>query len=146
MSYRVLIQGTSSVPRQEIEGLIGNLPDVRRGEDAFLYIDAEEDVTVEIRLAGDKSQVIAIEVDVPAAVSDRASERMAALCAGLASRFGWQLKDPVGGESLNEAAMRRRFTGAPPLPVKAGGCLSVLAGMAALAVLFINAPLTPHGQ
>jgi len=135
MSYRVRVQGASAKPRDEVEAYLSRLPGVRREAEAFLYADEEEDVTIEIRAEGDAAQVNRLDVIVPVEVSAAAAERLAAFCAGLANRFGWQALDAVSGAALSENDLRRRFAGTPLVPPQASGCFSILAALSVLLLL-----------
>lgn len=135
MSARVRVQGTAARPRAEVDAYLSRLPGVRQEADVFLYTDEEEDVTIEIRPAGDGAQVSRLDVTVPVEVSAQTAERLAAFCVGLANRFGWQMRDATTDTSLGERDLQRRFAGTPLVPPRASGCFSALVFLILLLIL-----------
>jgi hypothetical protein len=125
VSYRVKLTGAQPQPRAEVESYLQTLPDMRKDADIYLYTDTEEDVGIEIRVDAEGESAQGLEVHVPIKVSEAAGERVASLCAGLAQRFGWEVKDAVTGAPFSSADMQRRFSGGSLVPAKTGGCLSV---------------------
>jgi hypothetical protein len=133
MSYAVRVQGPSA-QRADVEAYLGRLPDVQRRGSGFVYTDSEEDVSLDIGVAGSASSVDAIDIVVPVSVSSACADRVVALCAGLAARFHWQVVDAGSLKPLTDAGLRRRVlnkTGG----AAASGCLpwALLPGLALLA-------------